>query len=96
MKKDLLNEKKKRFTALLLSGKYTQKELSGRLGISEKTASRWANGADSRQLFKAKANLSKELERLTGTPYDKATAVLISGLIADIEKINSLIAKEAN
>lgn len=95
MKKDLLNEKKKEFTALLLSGKYTQKELSARLGISEKTASRWANGADSRQLLKAKANLSKELERLTNQPYDSATAVLISGLVADIEKISHLIEKEA-
>lgn len=54
--------KKAKFTELYLTGKYSQKELSKKLEISEQTALRWVKEIPILGYFVARKNLANELK----------------------------------
>jgi len=86
------NTKQDEFTSLMLTGKYTQKELAARLEVSEVTASRWAKSMQPLKYFSVRKALANDLERLSKKGYENNHA-LISQLISDIERVDTLIRK---
>jgi CTP-dependent riboflavin kinase len=89
------SDKKKEFTRLFLSGKYSQKELSQRVGISEQTAVRWVQDSPAMKYQRIEKQMRNELLRLTKQGYE-ANSDLITKLITDIERVNKLIYKPSN
>lgn len=86
-------EQQKQFAALYLTGKYFQKEIAERVGVSEVTASRWVREMQVLDYFKARKALSRTLEQVSQEPYTKSNADIISRLLSDIERLESLIRK---
>lgn len=87
------NDKQKEFSKLYLTGKYTQKTLAEKLGISRNTANNWAKTIQPLSYFSIRKQLTQELTRLTKLGNYAANAELITRLIADIESIERLITK---
>lgn len=81
------------FIKLYLTGKYTQKELSKQIGISEVTASRWAKEIQPLRYFTIRKNLTAELERLTQRNNYEIDRSMIGHLLDYIERVEKLIIK---
>lgn len=87
------NDKQKEFMKLYLTGKYTQKALAAKLGISRNTATAWVKAIPSISYLSIRKQLTQELTQLTKQGNYAANAELISRLIADIASIERLIIK---
>jgi transposase-like protein len=85
--------KMKDFEKLVLTGKYTQKEIAGQLGISENTASRWVKNMQPLKYYIIRKRMANELERLLKENKYTENAEMISRLITDIERVDGLIRK---
>lgn len=84
---------KNEFSRMFLAGKYTQKELAKRFGITEKTAGQWVKEMQPLRYFAIRKDLTKTLEELTKQKDYQANADTISRLITDIERVDALIRK---
>lgn len=60
--------KRKEFQTLFLSGKYTQKEIAAKLGISRVTISQWVKDCPVTSYIRTRKSLTRELERLSKKP----------------------------
>lgn len=65
MDKTERRNKRNTFVKLFLSGKYTQKEISEKLGVSEQTVCEWAKEVPAVKYDKIRNNLANELEVLS-------------------------------
>jgi DNA-binding MurR/RpiR family transcriptional regulator len=86
-------EQQKQFATLFLTGKYQQKEIAKRVGVSEVTASRWVKEMQVLDYFKARKALSRTLAQVSKEPYTESSANVISLLLSNIERLESLIRK---
>ena len=86
-------EKQKEFAKLFLTGKYTQLEIAGKVGVSTRTASLWAKQIHPVRYFNIRKDLTKQLEQLIKKSNYTSNADMISKLITDIERIEKLIIK---
>ena len=91
MKKQEKDVLKKEFLRLYLTGKYNQKEIAVKLSISEQTAVYWMKHIPSIQYVRIRANLIKELERLSKKP--EGNEDLIFKYITHLEKLDLMIRK---
>ncbi len=90
---DILERKKKKpeFYKLYLSGKYTQKQISTMIGVSEQTLVEWAKEIPMNRYINARVNLAKELERLSLNPKDNEQ--LIFQYIKHLDILENIIKK---
>lgn len=87
------NTKRAEFTRLYLTGKYTQKDLADKVGVSRQTAVKWVREIQPLAYFTIRKQLTNELERIAKRKNYEADRDTISQLITDIERIERLIIK---
>lgn len=84
-------QKRKEFERLMLTGKYTQKEISEMIGISEQSLSRWSRDMPVTQYMRIRKNLANYLEELSKSPKGKEE--MIFRFIEKMTEIDTLIRK---
>jgi transposase-like protein len=83
--------KRKEFIKLYLTGKYTLKDIAVKIGISSVSASKWHKEIPAVKYARIRANLSKELERLSQSPNGREE--LIFNYIDHINLLDTMIRK---
>lgn len=86
-----LDDKKKQFQAMFLSGKYTQKEIADKLGVSRVSISHWVRDAPITSYIRIRKNLTKELEQLSEAP--RGNEELIFKYIQHLDILDRMIRK---
>jgi len=85
MDKKGLDTKRKEFEKLYFTGKYSQKEIAEKIGISRQSIVKWVRG------LPETINLAKELERLSTNP--KGNEDLIFRYIENLNLLDTMIRK---
>lgn len=88
---ETINDKKKQFQTLFLSGKYTQKEMAEMLGVSRVTINEWVRNYSATSYVRVRKALIKELERLSNTPQGNED--LIFQYIQHLDLLERMIRK---
>jgi predicted DNA-binding protein YlxM (UPF0122 family) len=91
MDKKNLFKKKTECETLYLTGKYTHKEIAEKLEISEQSIGEWIKNIPATRYYKIRANLSKELERLSINP--QGNEELIFKYISNLDILDTMIRK---
>lgn len=86
-----IDNKKKDFQTLFMSGKYTQKEIAERLGVSRVTINQWVRDFPATSYIRTRKALSKELERLSRSP--EGNEQLIFQYIEHLDILDRMIRK---
>ncbi len=86
-----LCEKKKEFQRLLLSGKYTQTEISQKLQVSRVTINQWVKTLPATSYIRIRKNLIKELDRLSQSP--QGNEEMIFKYIQNLDILDRMIRK---
>lgn len=86
-----LCEKKKEFQRLLLSGKYTQTEISQKLQVSRVTVNQWVKTLPATSYIRIRKNLIKELDRLSQSP--QGNEEMIFKYIQNLDILDRMIRK---
>ena len=86
-----IDDKKKRFQTLFMSGKLTQQEIANELNVSRVTINQWVRDYPATSYMKARRNLTKELERLSKTPQGNED--LIFRYIQHLDILDRMIRK---
>ena len=89
-----IEEKKSEFEQLYLTGRYSQKEISQQIGISKQSIVKWVNDLPAVKYSKIRANLAKELDRLSAKP--QGNEILIFNYIKHLDLLDSMIRKAKN
>ena len=91
MNKREIDIKKKEFEKLYFTGKYTQKEIAEKIGISKPSITKWVKDLPSTKYIKTRANLARELARLSANP--KGNEDLIFRYIENLNLLDTMIRK---
>ncbi|MDH8700857.1 DNA-binding transcriptional regulator LsrR (DeoR family) [Dysgonomonadaceae bacterium PH5-43] len=91
MNKKELNIKKKEFEKLYFTGKYTQKEIAEKIGISKVSIFKWIKDLPATKYIKIRTNLVQELERLSADPQGNED--LIFRYIENLNLLDTMIRK---
>lgn len=86
-----IEAKKKRFQALFMSGKFTQKEIAEELDVSRVTINQWVKDFPATSYMRTRKHLTKELERLSKTPQGNED--LIFRYIQHLDLLDRMIRK---
>ena len=86
-----LIEQKKEFQKLYLTGKYTQSEIAGKLGVSRVTVNQWIKELPITAYLKIRKSLIKELDRLAESP--RGNEELIFRYIQHLDILDKMIRK---
>lgn len=88
---DTMDDKKKRFQTMFMSGKYSQTEISKELGVSRITINKWVHDSPVTYYIRVRKALTKELERLSKTPQGNDS--LIFQYIEHLDLLDRMIRK---
>lgn len=86
-----IDDKKKRFQTLFMSGKLTQQEIADELNVSRVTINQWVRDYPATSYIKTRRNLAKELERLSQSPQGNED--LIFRYIQHLDILDRMIRK---
>lgn len=84
-------EKRKKFEKLMLTGKYTQKEIAAMIDVSEQSLSKWAKSMPVTQYMRIRKNIADHLEKLSESP--KGNEEMIFRFVEKLTEIDILIRK---
>ncbi|WP_099465878.1 hypothetical protein [Parabacteroides provencensis] len=84
-------EKRKEFEKLMLTGKYTQKEIAAMIDVSEQSLSKWAKSMPVTQYMRIRKNIADHLEKLSESP--KGNEEMIFRFVEKLTEIDILIRK---
>jgi len=91
MDKKELERKKREFEKLYFTGKYMQKEIAEKIGVSRVSINRWVNDLPTVRYSIIRANLAKELERLSTNPTGNEE--LIFRYVGNLNLLDTMIRK---
>ena len=91
MNKKELESKKKEFEKLYFTGKFMQKEIAEKIGVSRISINKWVNDLPDVRYSIIRANLAKELERLSANP--SGSEELIFKYIENLNLLDTMIRK---